>query len=83
MRFGFTGSGEVAHADNISTVFPVDANGNVDGAPFTPPGQLDSQKVGWLAGVYVQDEWKITEQLTLNTGLRFDQMYGYVDANQA
>jgi outer membrane receptor protein involved in Fe transport len=81
LRFGFTGSGEFAKADNTSTVFPVDANGNVDGSPFTPPGQLDS-KVGWLAGVYVQDEWKITKQLTLNTGVRFDQMVGYVDANQ-
>jgi len=28
------------------------------------------------------DEWKITNQLTLNAGLRFDQMWQYVDANQ-
>jgi hypothetical protein len=33
-------------------------------------------------GVYAQDEWKITNQLTMNAGLRFDQMYQYVDANQ-
>ena len=39
-------------------------------------------KLGWLAGVYLQDEWKITDQLTLNSGLRFDQMWQYVDANQ-
>jgi outer membrane receptor protein involved in Fe transport len=32
--------------------------------------------------VYAQDEWKITDQLTMNAGLRFDQMYQYVDANQ-
>ena len=37
---------------------------------------------GWIAGVYIQDEWKITDKLTLNTGLRFDQMWQYVDANQ-
>jgi hypothetical protein len=81
LRFGFTGSGELAHADNTSAVFPVDASGNVDGAPFVAPAQLDS-KVGWLLGTYAQDEWRITKQLTLNTGLRFDQMYGYVEANQ-
>jgi outer membrane receptor protein involved in Fe transport len=81
LRFGFTGSGELADADNTSTVFPVNALGAVDGAPFVASPQLDSQ-VGWLFGAYAQDEWRITKQLTLNTGLRFDQMYGYVDANQ-
>ena len=35
-----------------------------------------------IAGVYIQDEWRITDKLTLNTGLRFDQMWQYVDANQ-
>ena len=41
-----------------------------------------SSKTGWLIGSYLQDEWRITNQLTLNAGLRFDQMYQYVDANQ-
>ncbi len=39
-------------------------------------------KLGWIAGVYIQDEWKITDKLTINSGLRFDQMWQYVDANQ-
>jgi outer membrane receptor protein involved in Fe transport len=30
----------------------------------------------------VQDEWKLTNQLTFNYGLRFDQLYQFVDANQ-
>ena len=42
----------------------------------------DVSKLGWLAGVYAQDEWKITNKLTINAGLRFDQMWQYVDANQ-
>jgi outer membrane receptor protein involved in Fe transport len=42
----------------------------------------NNSKLGWIAGVYVSDEWKITDKLTLNTGLRFDQMWQYVDANQ-
>ena len=41
-----------------------------------------SAKLGWLAGVYAQDEWRITDKLTMNAGLRFDQMWQYVDANQ-
>ena len=30
----------------------------------------------------MQDEWKITSQLTMNAGLRFDQMWQFTDANQ-
>ena len=30
----------------------------------------------------MQDEWKITNQLTMNAGLRFDQMWEYTNANQ-
>ena len=33
-------------------------------------------------GVYAQDEWKINDQLTMNGGLRFDQMYQFVVASQ-
>ena len=81
LRFGFTASGEQAEADNSSIVFPTDPFGNVDGPPFAAPVQ-DERKIGWLMGVYAQDEWRITDKLTLNAGLRFDQMYEYVDANQ-
>ena len=38
--------------------------------------------LGWNIGTYIQDEWRLTNQLTLNTGLRFDQLYQFVDANQ-
>ena len=88
LRFGFSVSAERSLVTNISTVLPVDpATGNqVDAAgnPFGPPFTVfdSSPKTGWLFGTYVQDEWKITNQLTLNAGLRFDQMVQYVDANQ-
>jgi outer membrane receptor protein involved in Fe transport len=81
LRFGFTGSVELATAHNDSTVFPVDGDGNVNGSPFAAPAQNNS-KTGWLFGAYLQDEWRVTDRLTLNGGLRFDQMYGYVAANQ-
>ena len=41
-----------------------------------------SQLPGYLAGVYAQDEWKITNKFTINAGLRFDQMWQFVNANQ-
>ena len=47
-------------------------DGTDSGAPES--SNDDSAKLGWLAGVYVQDEWKITNQVTMNAGLRFDQM---------
>jgi outer membrane receptor protein involved in Fe transport len=80
LRFGFSVSGERSLVNNISTVLPVDGMGNPVDAPFSI---FDSSaKTGWLIGTYLQDEWRITNQLTLNAGLRFDQMYQYVDANQ-
>jgi outer membrane receptor protein involved in Fe transport len=89
LRFGFSVSAERSLVTNISQVLPVDpVTGNqtdpVTGAPFGPPFTIfdSSPKTGWLIGTYVQDEWKITNQLTLNAGLRFDQMFQYVDANQ-
>src|SRR4030088_2152946 len=89
LRFGFSVSAERSLVTNISNVLPVDpATGNqvdpVTGNPFGPPATVfdSSSKTGWLIGAYLQDEWRITNQLTLNAGLRFDQMYQYVDANQ-
>jgi opacity protein-like surface antigen/outer membrane receptor protein involved in Fe transport len=76
LRAGFTVSAEQSWVDNTSLVQSTTA-------PFPLESITDDvAKVGWLAGVYVQDEWKITNQLTMNAGLRFDQMWQYVDANQ-
>src|SRR6202047_4169263 len=81
LRFGFSVSTERALVTNISTVLPLDpATGNTLDSPSTVFDA--SSKTGWLLGTYLQDEWKITNNLILNAGLRFDQMYQYVDANQ-
>jgi outer membrane receptor protein involved in Fe transport len=88
LRFGFTTSAERSLVTSINTTFPGDpTNGQsfdpVTGAPLPPVTIFDSSsKLGWLFGTYIQDEWKITNNLTLNAGLRFDQMWQYVDANQ-
>ena len=80
LRFGFTADVEHATAINNSVVLPLDAFGNPIDAPF---GIADSEgKTGEVAGFYVQNEYKLTPQLTVNGGLRFDTMQEYVSASQ-
>ena len=84
LRFGFSVSAERSLVTSISTVLGLaDPTDPTAGTIDTPSTVFDSSsKTGWLLGTYVQDEWKITNNLTLNAGLRFDQMYQYVNANQ-
>jgi outer membrane receptor protein involved in Fe transport len=70
IRGGVMALQEVVFANSATTVFPVDANGDPNGALQTI---MDNQRLTALfAGGYLQDEWKIFEQLTLNYGARFD-----------
>jgi outer membrane receptor protein involved in Fe transport len=84
LRFGFSASAERSLVNNASAVLPlVDPSDPTAGTIDAPFSIFDSSsKTGWLIGSYLQDEWKITNQVTLNAGLRFDQMYQYVNANQ-
>ncbi len=81
LRSGFAVSAEQTNVTNISTVLPVDPiSGAVSPTPF--PITDANSLLGWNIGTYVQDEWKLSNTLTLNTGVRFDQLYQFVDANQ-
>ncbi len=94
LRAGLVVTGEQTNITNNALVFLSGTCGpainqvqKCDGSTPTgvaAPMQVTDQenKLGWIAGVYVQDEWRITDKLTLNSGLRFDQMWQYVDANQ-
>jgi outer membrane receptor protein involved in Fe transport len=79
LRGGFAVSGEQTNVSNVSTVLP-DIGGVITPTPFTVTDK--TSLLGWNIGTYIQDEWRLTEQLTLNYGLRFDQLYQFVDANQ-
>jgi outer membrane receptor protein involved in Fe transport len=81
LKFGFSASTESTLVNNGSTALLLDP---VTGLPTdTTTSVFDSSaKTGGLFSTYLEDEWKITNQLTLNAGLRFDQMWQYVDANQ-
>jgi outer membrane receptor protein involved in Fe transport len=80
LRAGFMITAEKTDVSNISTVFNLDDGGD----PVLPPVTINDSNslLGWNLGAYVQDEWKLTSQLTLNYGIRFDQLYQFVDANQ-
>jgi outer membrane receptor protein involved in Fe transport len=81
LRAGFIVTAEKTNVINTSTVLPVDPDtGAISPNPFTITDV--NSLLGWNVGTYVQDQWKLTNQLTFNYGIRFDQLYQYVDANQ-
>jgi outer membrane receptor protein involved in Fe transport len=81
LRAGFSVSSEQAFVGNTSLVEPcMVCDGSDNGNPV---GITDNvSKTAMLMGVYVQDEWKVTNQFTINAGLRFDQMEQFISANQ-
>jgi outer membrane receptor protein involved in Fe transport len=80
LRAGLTFSVEKTQVQDLATVLPLDADGNPSPTPVTVNDY--TPKTGWTAGGYVQDEWRMSPEVTLNTGLRFDQMNQFVSANQ-
>jgi outer membrane receptor protein involved in Fe transport len=80
IRVGFLTSGEQTQVKNLTTVEPLDPVGEAIDNPTDIRDGVN--KFGWLFGSYIQDEWKLTSKLTLNTGVRFDQMVQFVDKNQ-
>ena len=81
LRFGAFMSAERTISQVTSDVFALNADG----------GQLNDQpirifdqnsKTGYLYGLYLQDEWAINDQLTVNFGGRFDIVNAYTNENQ-
>ena len=89
LRAGFQVLGErnVSRSDSL-VVFTAGGAGSGAGgtmaAADTPFNIHDGTgKTGSLFGVYVQDEWRVAPELTINYGLRFDQVDEYTEENQA
>jgi outer membrane receptor protein involved in Fe transport len=82
LRYGVYVSDEHPVSNSSSLVFPADADGNqtsttpitiVDNAPH-----INARTYG----VYVQDQWNLTDKLTMNYGLRADKVDAFVTESQ-
>ncbi len=81
LRAGLFTSAERTVSQVTSDVFLTDAmGGQINGLPVRIYDQ--NSKTGYLYGLYLQDEWAITPELTLNFGGRFDIVNAYTDENQ-
>jgi len=70
LRGGLTYLHEAVTANTTTTVFDVNGAGDATGGPIDVV--QDNSPHADFGGLYLQDEWKILPQLTLNAGGRFD-----------
>jgi len=88
LRFGAFFSVERTISQVTSDVFPIDQplfekTGNLVQTGNVPFSVVDQGgKTGYLYGLYLQDEWTISDTVTLNFGGRFDIVNAYTNENQ-
>lgn len=81
VRYGLSLSKEHAINDNTSLVFLTDNAGNQQ--PGGPVSIVDNaSKNASLVGLYLQDEWRASDALTVNYGLRADHVDAYIHEGQ-
>ena len=80
LRLGVYFDGERAEIDNHEAVFPL----LPPPAGANPISLVDNTALtAWQYSVYVQDEWKPIDKLTINLGVRFDLYDGLTRSDQA
>jgi outer membrane receptor protein involved in Fe transport len=80
-RAGLAYTRQDTHSNNTVAVFPSDDAGQQ--SANTPLSIIDNTgKTGTLASVYLQDEWHLTEPLTVNYGVRFDKVSAFIHEQQ-
>lgn len=78
---GFYAGAYQVTVNDSSLVFPVDANG--DQSSDTPIRVVNnSRSTNVLLGLYVNDLWRITDQLRANIGVRVDTLTGFTNSSQ-
>ena len=81
LRGGFLVQREHALQNTQAQALPVDDTGTP--TSDQPVGIVQGgDNIGWQYGIYLQDEWKLTDSLTVNYGLRFDAVSGITQENQ-
>jgi outer membrane receptor protein involved in Fe transport len=81
IRGGLIVSTDHTTSKTNSQAFAVDASGAQIGAePITIVD--DSKADAWTYSAYLQDEWALSDTLTANYGLRFDQLEAFRHENQ-
>jgi len=81
-RLGGYFDAERAEIDNHESTFPAFPDGKQK-SPVPISFVDDVALQTWIYSGYIQDEWKLTEKLTFNYGVRFDLYDGLVRADQA
>ena len=79
LRGGFYMGEYGVESDQTSQVFPI-----VMGEPATTPISLTANlnKINLVYGVYLQDDWQITDRLSINFGSRWDRVSGFTINSQ-
>lgn len=81
LRYGLYGSFERANATNNSLVFPADDDGSQTST--TPMNILDTSRIlARTYAAYLQDEWSIGSQWTVNYGVRADKFNAFKPESQ-
>ncbi len=81
VRFGLYAKHERTGTDSVTRVFRVDSSGNqTSDVPLSVP--VSQRNSGDVVGVYLQDEWQVSDSLTFNYGLRFDRVSALVKEQQ-
>ncbi|MBX9751994.1 MAG: TonB-dependent receptor [Roseococcus sp.] len=80
IRAGLIASSDFTRNNTNTFALPLDAMGSAVDAPVNiqERGRINQQ----LYGIYLQDEWRIADRLTMNFGARFDVLQGPSDATQ-
>ncbi|MEP7043053.1 MAG: TonB-dependent receptor [Dokdonella sp.] len=82
VRYGLYASEEHPISNSTSQVFPADADGNQTST--TPITIIDNAPhiTARTYGLYLQDEWQLSDTLTMNYGVRGDKVDAFVKESQ-
>ncbi len=81
LRTGFYFNNERNHSSTENYVFDVDSNGD---QTSTDPRQINeiANKTSQVYSLYLQNEWKALDDLSINYGARFDAAHTYTNESQ-